>query len=205
MSTAFEYTTLASATESLLKERGSKFFGYAYPVSNQTDIKKHLEILANQYPDATHICYAWVLGINGDEHRANDDGEPNNSAGQPILREIKSAGLTYILVAVVRYYGGKKLGVSGLIEAYGGAAKEALESGSQVTKELQKICWLKHLGAKDYQVYEYANRLRYTIVNPPSIAGGFFEISVPLQAYEPLVNSFESLPNFELTDDATRF
>ncbi len=204
MSTDYEYKTLEKPSEALYKERGSKFYAYAYPVDNKETIKRQLDQLWSTYPDATHVCYAWVLGTSASEYRANDDGEPSNSAGQPILREINSAGLTFVLIAVVRYYGGKKLGVSGLIESYGTSAKSAIEQGQIVVKTLQKQCWIKHLGAKDYQVYEYANRLGFTIVSSPNIPGGFFEISLPLTGFEPLINSMESLPNFELTDDISR-
>lgn len=200
MSEEYTYQTIANPGESLFRDRGSKFFGYAFPVTGEDDIRKKLDELKSTYPDATHICYAWILGKDRDQYRANDDGEPSNSAGQPILREIQSAGLTYVLIAIVRYYGGKKLGVPGLINAYGVAAKEALDATTVVSRELQTTCLLRDMGAKDYLVYEYANRLGYTIVDPPSYPGGFFKISVPSASFQPLVNSLHSLPNFELRD-----
>lgn len=109
-----------------LRELGSRFFGYVYPVSDVEDVQERLDALHKQYPDATHICYAFRLGTDGTETRAADDGEPKYSSGLPILNQIKSAGQTNVLVAVVRYYGGTKLGVPGLVKAYGGAAAEAL-------------------------------------------------------------------------------
>lgn len=175
--------------------------GYAFPVSSKIDIKERLDALWSQYPDATHVCYAWVLGVGGDEYRANDDGEPGNSAGQPILREIRSNNLTHVLVAVVRYYGGKKLGVSGLIESYGMAAKLALEQAEVRTETLKKKCWIRDLGANDYKVYEYAGRLGFEIISPPKNPGGYFEIVMELSQFEPLVKSLESLPNFDLRDE----
>jgi uncharacterized YigZ family protein len=105
---------------------GSRFFGYAYPVSSEEEIAEHLSELHKQYPDATHICHAFRLGIEGELYRAADDGEPKYSAGVPILNQIKSTNLTHVLVAVVRYYGGTNLGVPGLVKAYGGAAALAL-------------------------------------------------------------------------------
>jgi len=121
------YRTIQSASEGLYKEKGSKFFAFAYPVSAQSDIDRHLEFLKQKYHDARHHCYAYVIGINGAEFRANDDGEPNHSAGDPILGQIRSFDLTNTLIIVVRYFGGTKLGVPGLIQAYRTAAKMALE------------------------------------------------------------------------------
>ena len=195
-----QYRTILKKTEVLHKDRGSKFIGFAFPIATIEAVKLNLEALRQLYSDATHVCYAYRLGIDGGDFRANDDGEPNNSAGQPILREIKSLELTHVLVAVVRYYGGKKLGVSGLIEAYGTAAKLALDNAQSIIETVQKTCWLKHLGAKDFQVYEYANRLGFEIIESPSTPGNFFKIQLPLSAYPVLQSSLESLPNFELTD-----
>ncbi|MEL6538234.1 MAG: YigZ family protein [Bacteroidota bacterium] len=121
------YHSIASEGEGFYKEKGSKFISHAYPATNQTEIKDHLEGLRKQYYDARHHCYAWRLGPKGEQVRANDDGEPNHSAGDPILGQIRSAGLTDALVVVIRYFGGTKLGVSGLIHAYRTAAHEALQ------------------------------------------------------------------------------
>ena len=198
--TAFTYRTIKSSTEGLMKERGSKFLSYAYPAANEVDIKTRLDELRNQYPDATHICYAWVLGVDGTHYRANDDGEPKDSAGQPILRAIKSLDLTHVLVAVVRYYGGKKLGVPGLIEAYGTGAKEALDEAEIVTKTLQHRFHLRHVLAKDYLVYEYANREGFEIVEAPSKPGEPFIIQIPAERADALQACFKSLPNFELSE-----
>ncbi len=122
------YRTISSpSTEILFKDRNSKFFGYAYPVSRENDIKEHIEQLKKQHYQARHWCYAWVLGKEYERFRANDDGEPSNSAGAPIHGQLQSFDLTNVLVVVVRYFGGTKLGVSGLINAYRTAAKMALD------------------------------------------------------------------------------
>lgn len=198
MSTSPSYKTIAHSSEILHKDRGSKFIGISFQVETVDNIKLELDQLKGQYPDATHICYAYVLGLDQETYRANDDGEPNNSAGQPILREIKSADLTNLLVAVIRYYGGKKLGVSGLIDAYGTAAKLAIEASGVTQKIVHQRCWLRHNGAKDFMIYEYANRLGYTIVQSPSRPGDYFEIEIPLETITSLRESLESLPNFDL-------
>jgi uncharacterized YigZ family protein len=120
------YYEVERDAEFVLRERGSKFFAFVCGVKSDQDIKEKLEGLKRQYPDATHHCYAWVMGARGEAQRANDDGEPSNSAGRPILRSIISVGVTNVLVVVVRYFGGTLLGIPGLIESYGEAAESAL-------------------------------------------------------------------------------
>lgn len=195
------YNTIDASSEVLHKDRGSKFIGIAFPVNSIDQTKDELDLLKEKYPDATHICYAYVLGLSGEDYRANDDGEPNNSAGQPILREIKSAGITNVLIAVIRYYGGKKLGVSGLIDAYGTAAKMAIEQSKIIEQVIQKTCWIRHNGAKDFMVFEYANRLGFHIIKHPNQPGGYFQIELPLQDFKSLTAALESLPNFDLKEE----
>ncbi|MFM1762361.1 MAG: hypothetical protein RLZZ512_151, partial [Bacteroidota bacterium] len=125
--------------EFVLRERGSKFFAYVYVVRGEKDIKEKLDGLKRMYPDATHHCYAWVMGARGEAQRANDDGEPGNSAGRPILRAVISAGLTNVLVVVVRYFGGTLLGIPGLIESYGGAATAAIGLAGRVEKFIEEV------------------------------------------------------------------
>ena len=129
-----EYKVLASPAESSLREKCSRFLAYAFPVMNETEVKLHLDKLRNQYPDASHHCYAYIIGQGSEAQRANDDGEPSNSAGKPILRAISSAQLTNALVVVVRYFGGTLLGIPGLINAYGLAAKQVLEVAAVETR-----------------------------------------------------------------------
>jgi len=122
------YKTIAfPSDEVLLKEKGSKFFGYAFPVTSEDEIKSHLESLRKQHFGAVHFCYAWQMGTERASFRANDDGEPSNSAGMPIYGQIQSFDLTNVLIVVVRFFGGVKLGVGGLISAYKTTAQMALE------------------------------------------------------------------------------
>lgn len=122
------FKTIASpSTEILFKEKNSKFFGYAFPVTTEDEIKSILDKLRKKHFGAGHFCYAFQLGTDTLSFRVNDDGEPNNSAGMPIYGQIQSFGLTNVLVVVVRFFGGVKLGVSGLISAYKTAAQMALE------------------------------------------------------------------------------
>ena len=125
------YKTIAFPSEEvLLKEKGSKFFGYAFPVTSEDQIKLHLETLKKAHFGAVHFCYAWQMGTNRISFRANDDGEPSNSAGMPIYGQIQSFDVTNILIVVVRFFGGVKLGVGGLISAYKTTAQMALENAA---------------------------------------------------------------------------
>lgn len=131
------YKTLASPSpEILFKEKNSKFYGYAYPITTEEEVKSHLEKLRKQHFGAGHFCYAFQLGTETMQFRANDDGEPSNSAGMPIYGQIQSFGLTNILVVVVRFFGGVKLGVGGLITAYKTAAQLALGVSEIIEKTI---------------------------------------------------------------------
>lgn len=121
------YHTIKKAAEGLYKEKGSKFIALAVPVHNEDEVKQKLVEIRKTYHDARHHCYAYVLGFDKSAHRYNDDGEPSGTAGRPIFGQLQSFDLTNILVVVVRYFGGTKLGVSGLITAYRSATRDALE------------------------------------------------------------------------------
>jgi len=133
------YYEVERDAEFVLRERGSKFFAFVHGVRSEAEVKEKLEVLKREYPDATHHCYAWVMGARGEAQRANDDGEPGNSAGRPILRAVISAGLTNVLVVVVRYFGGTMLGIPGLIDAYGGSAAAALRAAGRVEKYIEEV------------------------------------------------------------------
>ena len=131
------YKTIAFATEPILyKEKNSKFYGYAFPIVSENEIKKLTESLRKKHFGAGHFCYAFQIGTEKLIYRTNDDGEPNNTAGLPIYGQIQSYGLTNILVVVVRFFGGTKLGVGGLINAYKNAAQMALESSLIIEKTI---------------------------------------------------------------------
>lgn len=129
-----KFTTIAAAAEALFKDRGSKFLAYAYPIQDTKQVKPLLDALRKEHPKAVHFCFAYRLGTDGLQFRAADDGEPAGSAGKPILGQIDSAGITNVLVVVVRYFGGTLLGVPGLIHAYKTATAEALAQAPQTSK-----------------------------------------------------------------------
>jgi putative IMPACT (imprinted ancient) family translation regulator len=129
------YKTIAAAAEAAIKERQSRFRAFAYPVTDEAGVKAHLKALRAEFPDATHVCYAFRLGPRGDIWGLSDNGDPGGSAGRPILGRLMAAGVSDTLVAVVRWFGGKKLGVPGLIAAYKEAAEEVLAAVKIIDKQ----------------------------------------------------------------------
>lgn len=132
------YLTIESPAEGLYKDKGSKFLSFVYPVSTVGEVKNILAEKRKEFYDARHVCYAYMLGFERNTFRANDDGEPSGTAGRPILGQINSAGLTDVLVVVVRYFGGILLGTSGLIQAYKTAAAEAMAQAAVVERIVEK-------------------------------------------------------------------
>lgn len=151
--------------ESLFKDKGSKFFGYAFPVNSEEDIERALIEIKEKHRKARHFCYAWQLGKNYDYYRVNDDGEPSNSAGMPIYGQLQSFEVTNVLVVSVRYFGGTKLGVGGLITAYKTSAKLALEAANIKTKTID----INYKISFDYpemsKVMEIINREKLKVIN----------------------------------------
>lgn len=128
-----EYVTLAEPSQAILREKMSKFIAFAYPASSAAEARARIDEIASRYHDARHVCWAYLLGADGSEFQSNDNGEPSGTAGRPILGQIRSAGLSNVAIAVVRYFGGIKLGTSGLIAAYREAARMALDAAPKVT------------------------------------------------------------------------
>lgn len=128
------YNTIVSRSIGEFKNKGSKFFGYAFPVKNEQDIDAYLEEVKSEHHKARHHCYAYKLGMDDNNYRYNDDGEPSGTAGKPIYGQLLSSDITDVLIVVVRYFGGTKLGVSGLIEAYKEAAKSAINNNEIIEK-----------------------------------------------------------------------
>jgi uncharacterized YigZ family protein len=153
-----EYTEPAGNGESSLRERGSRFLGFAFPVRDENEIKQSLQQIKQKYPDATHHCYGAIMHPDQSYQRSTDDGEPSNTAGRPILRAILSAGLTNVLVIVVRYYGGTQLGIPGLIKAYGETAQAALQNAGHVTRFLEDELLLATDFEYEQDIYRIAER-----------------------------------------------
>ncbi|EPR70648.1 protein co-occurring with transport systems [Winogradskyella psychrotolerans RS-3] len=133
------YKTITKPAQGeLFKDKNSKFYGFAFPVTDEEQIKQHIDHLKKEHYSARHWCYAYQIGTETIQYRANDDGEPNNSAGMPIYGQIQSFEVTNILIVVIRYYGGVKLGVGGLINAYRTGAQLALEASKIVERTINK-------------------------------------------------------------------
>ena len=159
------YSEITQNAEASLRERGSKFLAYSYIVYNELEVKKHLNELKLKYPDATHHCYAYVIGQGGEAQRANDDGEPSNSAGRPILRAILSKQLTNVLVVVVRYFGGTLLGIPGLIESYGAAAAMVLNESGKVEKMMEEQFFMTTDFQHEQEIHRILNQFQVRILN----------------------------------------
>lgn len=150
------YRTLAGEGHAQLREKASRFIAYAFPIRDEEEVKQRVDELARKHHDSRHVCYAWVLGADGERHRANDAGEPSGTAGRPILNRIQGAGLTHCAVVVVRYFGGTLLGKAGLVKAYGESAAMALAEAP--VKEMV-VCAQVHIRCTHAQLQAVRNTI----------------------------------------------
>ena len=186
--------------EVLLKEKNSKFFGYAFPVTSEEEIKEILERLRKEHFSARHWCYAYQIGTEKIQYRANDDGEPNNSAGMPIYGQIQSFEVTNVLIVVVRYFGGVKLGVGGLISAYKTAAQMALENATIIEKTIDKHFIISFGYAHMNKVMRIIKEKNLQIVSQKMEMDCEIEISIRKKSVQNLLDTFESLYEIKLTE-----
>ncbi len=186
-------TILKPSEEVLFKDKNSKFFGYAFPVLSEDDVKQHIEILKKKHNSARHWCYAYQIGTKTIKYRANDDGEPSNSAGMPIYGQIQSFNVTNILIVVVRYFGGVKLGVGGLINAYRTGAQMALEA-SKIKELTINIDYLISFDYKNMnKVMRIIKEKKLKIVNQKLELDCRIQISVRKKDAESIFKIFEQL------------
>ena len=200
------YTTIAQATEEILfKEKSSKFFGYAFPIQSEEEVKPIIEQLRKLHPHAVHYCYAYQIGTEKISYRANDDGEPSNTAGAPIYGQIQSFGLTNILLVVVRIFGGIKLGVGGLITAYKTTAQLVLEEAEIIEKTID-IHFLISFGYKNMnKVMRVIKEKKIDIVTQSmeldedsGLALGKIEIKTRKKNAEMIFDIFDNLFEIEI-------
>lgn len=195
------YKTLAQpGPEVLFKDRGSKFYGYAFPVQNESMIKQALEQLKTSHHQARHWCYAWQLGTDTIQYRYNDDGEPSNSAGAPIYGQIQSFELTQVLIVVVRYFGGTKLGVGGLIQAYRAAARMALEAAQIETKTIQRSLKIKFEYPKLNTVMRIIKEQDLEILDQQMELHCTMEIGMPRSTFERVLKLFQDQFQIDVID-----
>ena len=194
----FECRTIAEPVmDVVFKEKGSKFISYAFPVRNEGDIKKRLDEIRSLHPSATHHCYAWRLGYAGKKYRANDDGEPSGTAGLPIYNQLLSNDLTFTLVIVVRYYGGTKLGVSGLIKAYKLGAEKALADVKVVKKEKKEKLTLNFPYSSQNDAMRLMERYNADLITQTYMEDCEFEIEIPKKKLNEFTGHLENFPEIE--------
>jgi uncharacterized YigZ family protein len=195
------YKTITKASkEVLFKDKNSKFFGYAFPVISEDDVKSKLEHLKKQHHSARHWCYAYQIGTENLSYRANDDGEPNNSAGMPIYGQIQSFNITNVLVVVVRYFGGVKLGVGGLINAYKTTAQLALENSTIVTKTINKTYLIRFDYKNMNKVMRVIKEKQLKIIDQKLELDCQIKISVRKKDAENIFNTFENFFEIKVTE-----
>ncbi|EAZ95057.1 hypothetical protein FBBAL38_08719 [Flavobacteria bacterium BAL38] len=195
------YKTINLQSEEVLfKEKNSKFFGYAYPVTTEEEIKEIIEQLRKVHFSARHWCYAYQIGTEKIQYRANDDGEPNNSAGMPIYGQIQSFEVTNILIVVVRYFGGVKLGVGGLISAYKTAAQMALENAVIIEKTINKNFVISFGYANMNKVMRIIKEKNLQIISQKMEMDCEIEIGIRKKNVQNLLDTFESLYEIKLTE-----
>jgi uncharacterized YigZ family protein len=190
---AYSYSTIKLPAHGLYKERGSKFLAFAFPVTTEADIKQHLDALRKEYHDARHHCFAFMLGADKKHFRAFDDGEPNHSAGDPILGQIRSRNLTNILVVVVRYFGGIKLGVGGLITAYKAAAEDALNNATFIECDVKESLTITYSYASTPDVMRMVKEYDLTIINQKFETTCDLQFEVALRDYDALLDKIKLL------------
>ena len=182
------YQTISAPAEGFIKDRGSKFHAYAFPVLNADDIERELAGLRKLHSKARHHCYAYRLGTDGNNFRANDDGEPSGTAGKPILGQIDSFGITDVLIVVVRYFGGTLLGTGGLIQAYKSGAEDALQQANIIEKTLEDTFQLHFDYGLMAPIMNAVKKLNLRIVEQSFHDTAYLSISIPKsEAKEKLI------------------
>lgn len=188
------YKTIKTPTEAILhKDRGSKFYGIAFPISSSDEVNDLIAPLRNTYPKAGHHCYAWKLGAGDNNYRANDDGEPSHSAGDPILGQINSYELSDVLVVVSRIFGGTKLGVGGLITAYREGARLALETATIITRTITGSVVISFEYPQMSQVMRYIDEQQFKIGSQHLTERCEITIAVPLSQVDQVTATINTM------------
>jgi uncharacterized YigZ family protein len=193
------YKTIKTKSEGSFKDKGSKFLAFAFPVENEQEINQCRAELKKKYFDARHHVYAFCLGADQSNFRASDDGEPSNSSGSPVLGQIRSFGLTNILIVVVRYFGGTKLGVPGLINAYKTATKDALEHAEIIEKHVEIPLTIKFEYTLMNDVMRVLKHDGIRILNQKFDSDCLVEIKVNKDIYEQIVGLLEKISKLRLS------
>jgi uncharacterized YigZ family protein len=190
----FLFKTISTITEGVYQEKGSKFLAFSIPCSKKEEVKIWYEKLKKEHPKACHVCFAYRFGADKKDFRASDDGEPNNSAGNPILGQIVSFDLTNILICVVRYYGGTNLGVGGLVVAYKTAAQEALKISTIIEKEETKLIEINCSYAKMPEVMTFLKSNKIEILQKRLEANCWFEVEINISMIDFFIKNDPTKP-----------
>ena len=193
------YKSIKRASEGFFKDKGSKFYAFAFPVKNKDEIKDILSKINREHHSARHHCYAWRLGADGKTHRANDDGEPTYTAGKPILGQLHSYGVTNVLLVVVRYFGGTLLGKPGLINAYRSAAADALSKAEIITKIVDATFRLEFTYDQIGDVMRLIDQENLNILNTDFKLICNLDFSVRKSAASQIKKLFNSIPGIKIT------
>ena len=198
MTTTDTYKTIRKPSDGIYKEKGSRFLSFVYPVQTRQQAENHIMELKKKYHDARHHCFAYILNPDQAEYRVSDDGEPSNSAGQPILGQIRANRLTNVLIVVVRYFGGTLLGVGGLTRAYKSAAADAIDHADIITKTVMVLFRIRF-------PYDLTNTVMKVIQSPGiKVLGQTYdarvnvEIGVRKSVAEHIRNTFQSIQGVDI-------
>lgn len=195
------YKTILTSPEPILhKDKNSKFFGYAFPVTDEENVKTYIEELKKEHHSARHWCYAYQIGTENITYRANDDGEPNNSAGMPIYGQIQSFEVTNVLIVVVRYFGGVKLGVGGLISAYKTAAQMVLETAQIVEKTIDVHYIIKFEYINMNKVMRVIKEKNIDIINQKMEISCEIEIAIRKNNAQNIYEAFQSIYEIDISE-----
>ena len=192
------YFTIEKPSVAEFKDRGSKFTGYVFPVSSKEDFKEQLHRIKELHPKATHHCFAYRLGTNGNEFRLSDDGEPSGSAGRPIMGQIESRELTNTLVFVVRYFGGSQLGIPGLINAYKTAAALALDASPVIRKQVIQKYLLSFDYTKLNDIMMVVKKFHCSILRQDLQLFCNMTLGIPFKNLEEVISRFKEIHSLEI-------
>lgn len=185
------YNTITAASEGLFTDRGSKFIAYAFPIMEEEEVKMYLEEVKKEHWKARHHCYAWRLGTDRNSYRANDDGEPSGTAGKPILGQLDSFDITNTLIVVVRYFGGTKLGVGGLINAYKSAAIDALKKNIIEERTIDNYYKITYNYDITSQIMSFVNQYQLRLIGQDFGAKAMLTFAVKISKSESVLQALE--------------
>jgi uncharacterized YigZ family protein len=198
-----QYKTIETPSEGIYKEKGSKFISFAFPLFSEEEFKGQLQQLKKDYHDAGHHCYAFKLGLTGNEYRYSDDGEPGNSAGSPIYGQIKSFELTNVAIIVIRYFGGTKLGVGGLITAYKEAAKEAILNAKIINCTVDNIYEIEFGYEIMSDVMNFIKKNELEVISQILEEKGTIQFRIRQSEAENVIEQFEKIEKLKITFQKT--